>query len=115
MHSKKVLKIGRGCYCNYHMVLLGVGQMTMFDHEGGGGQNFRKSNHVVYGWPHTVFTTILMIGRLVGSWPLRSNSSLHKATSALRLTVFSSCDEEESNRWKLFAVLAGTTNTLCST
>ena len=31
--------------------LEGVGQMTMFDHDGGGGQNFRKSDHVVYGWP----------------------------------------------------------------
>ena len=30
--------------------LEGVGQMTMFDHDGGeGGQNFRKSDHVVYG------------------------------------------------------------------
>ena len=26
----------------------GVGQMAMFDHEGEGGQNFRKSDHVVY-------------------------------------------------------------------
>ena len=33
--------------------LEGVGQMTMFDHDGGmrGSQNFRKSDHVVYGWP----------------------------------------------------------------
>ena len=29
----------------------GVGQITMFDHEGEGGQNSRKSDHVVYGCP----------------------------------------------------------------
>ena len=32
--------------------LEGVGQMTMLDHDGGrGGQNFQKSDYVVYGCP----------------------------------------------------------------
>ena len=33
--------------------LEGVGQMTMFDHDGGRGVKIsEKSDHVVYGWPH---------------------------------------------------------------
>ena len=32
--------------------LEGVGQMTMFDHDGGRGVKIsEKSDHVVYGWP----------------------------------------------------------------
>ena len=36
---------------------MGVGQMTMIDHEG--GQNFRKSDHVVYGCPLTAQRSIV--------------------------------------------------------
>ena len=82
---------------------------------------------------HTIFI-ILMIGRLVGSWPLRSNSKPHSNLciafdSLLKLwwgrikplevvcsagplpthyvvhALGNSDSEEESNRWKLFAVL----------
>ena len=38
--------------------LEGVGQMTMFDHEGGGGVKIsEKSDHVVYGWPLISYKT----------------------------------------------------------
>ena len=37
----------------------GVGQMTMFDHEGGRGVKIsRKSDHVVYGCPLTIIQPI---------------------------------------------------------
>ena len=39
--------------------LEGVGQMTMFDHDGGrGSQNFRKSDHVVFGCPLSAFMDV---------------------------------------------------------
>ena len=43
--------VGGGCPRLTTCFLLGVGQMTMFDHDGRESQNFLKSDHVVYGWP----------------------------------------------------------------
>ena len=59
----------------------GVGQMTMFDHDGGrGGQNFQKSDHVVYGCPLRQIATVSF---LKYSQPMR----LLKDLWAVRVTV----------------------------
>ena len=45
----------------------GVGQMTTFDHERAGGQNFRKSDHVVYEWP-LYYDTNKFLKWVIQSW-----------------------------------------------
>ena len=58
----------------------GVGQMTMFDHDGGrGGQNFQKSDHVVYGCPQNTNSKILI-------WILCKD--LTKVSSQFRVLLF---------------------------